>query len=116
MINHKISSVVVSSHLKFYLSILFLFICPAILAQDSTVMIERLIFIGDDRISSRQLVDDLDVPIGSRLSSIAAAELVSDIERKLRASGRFKEDLTVRLVKGSSYLKFNIEFTIYDYN
>jgi hypothetical protein len=91
-----------------WISILF-FNGFSLYSQESAVVIDRLIFLGDDRINSNQLIHDLDVPIGTRLSPMSAAELVSDIDRKLRASGRFKEDLSVRLVKGNSYPLFNIE-------
>lgn len=72
----------------------------------ASMLIDRIEIIGDAKISPEDLAKNLEIPVGVPMSSSEASDLLSEGERRLRASGKYKDNLTLKLEKGDHYPHF----------
>lgn len=72
----------------------------------ASILIDRIEITGDAKISAIDLAKNLEIPVGVRMSPSEASDLLSEGDRRLRASGKYKDDLTLKLEKGAHYPHF----------
>lgn len=101
-------------HFKLKLmSLLLLFVCaaPNLQAepQPNISFIDRIQVTGTAKISGEELAKSLDIPVGEPVSGTEMSEILVESERRLKASGKYKNDLTIKLVRSKKFPHFIVE-------
>lgn len=68
-------------------------------ALAAVIIIDRVDIIGDAKIDAGELARNLEIPIGRSIPADDASELLSEAEHRLKASGKYKDDVSLKLVK-----------------
>lgn len=83
---------------------------------EAAMIIDRIELTGDAKISAGELAKSLEIPIGTQISNGAVSDLLNDIERRLKASGKYRDNLSIKLVKGRQYPHFILKIDLSELN
>ena len=67
------------------------------------VIIDRVEMVGDSSISEYGLAENLGITVGRLISADQSADELLEAERRLVASGKYSDGLTLRMTRGSTY-------------
>lgn len=78
-------------------------------AKPSIAIIDRIQIVGNAKISGDELAKSLDIPLNREVFGPEMSEILMESERRLKASGKYKNDLTIKLVRSKKFPHFTIE-------
>ena len=78
-------------------------------AKPSIAIIDRIQIVGNAKISGEELAKSLDIPLNKEVFGPEMSEILMESERRLKASGKYKNDLTIKLIRSKKFPHFTIE-------
>ncbi|MCX6124466.1 MAG: hypothetical protein NTV34_06910 [Proteobacteria bacterium] len=67
------------------------------------VIIDRVMMVGDSSISEYGLAENLGITVGRLISADQSADELLEAERRLTASGKYNDGLSLRMTRGNAY-------------